>query len=69
MERFFFLPPKDGGTAYFRQTLPTGTFLTSSTNTTSLRDHCSSFTFSSSFGAGVDRRRSETKKLLPKKDI
>lgn len=48
----------------FIQTLPTGTFLTSSTNTTSLKDHCSSFTFSSSFGAGVDRRRSETKKKV-----
>lgn len=39
-------------------TFPTGTFLTSSTKTTSLRGHCSSFTFSSSFGAGVERLRS-----------
>lgn len=42
-------------------TFPTGTFLTSSTNTTSLRGHCSSFTFSSSLGAGVERLRSASK--------
>lgn len=39
-------------------TFPTGTFLTSSTKTTSLRGHCSSLTFSSSLGAGVERLRS-----------